>query len=95
MSYKIVASSSSSSNQVVMSAGSRPLLISVIGPAAGETAFFINNQRIAVGTDETFNLDKNSLPDCIGEQWFVTFGENDTLPSRWAVAWDTPEARPR
>ncbi len=88
MSYTIVASSTASSDQVVISPGSHPMLISAIGGPGGGS-FMINNQKIEVDEDDTFNLDRNSLPDCIGEQWFVVF---DNI-SKWSVAWDTPECR--
>jgi len=45
----------------------------------------INDQKIEIAESDTFNLDKNSLPDCTREQWFIVFTNCD----KWSVAWDT------
>lgn len=84
MSYKIVGSSSSSSDQVVIPPGSKPCLISALAGDGGGS-FMINDQKIEIAESDTFNLDKNSLPDCTREQWFIVFTNCD----KWSVAWDT------
>lgn len=88
MSYRIVSNRDTVSNQVIIPAGSRPCLISVVSGNTDATVE-INNDRVTLGPNETFTLDRTSLPDCTGEQWLLVFGDFE----RWAVAWDTPEIR--